>query len=950
MTETNLRQSRMTNAVWAKYDKMTDGWYPLWAHLEDTAAVARRLYPLWLSDSQQRLLANIFGAPERAKKVAIWLAGCHDVGKATAAFAMKVEPLRARMEDAGFEFPRRPPPPAEQRAYPHGRAGQIAVARYLEKHAAGLRSRQSLHRLAEIVGGHHGQFPADEPVPSAFGTNEHPCWWSAREDLLQRADQLAGLDDEEWKQVLAAQITEPTQALLTGFLIVCDWIASDVSLFPFDPQRDADTQAFEALASLDFGDHWDTSGLGDIDQYFKKRFAITQLRPVQRDAVDAARSVSEPSLCLIEAPTGEGKTEIALAAAEDMASKFGLHGLMIALPTRATSDAMFTRTLKWLRNSGQEEHSVTVNLAHGKAQFDEEMRSLPRSHDFRTIYGDEPEPTLVAHEWFTGRKKSIFADFVVGTVDQLLFGALKAKHLTLRHLGLSSKVVVIDEIHAADTFMQTYLHRVLEWLGAYGVPVVALSATLPPAQRSALLSAYRRGAKVAEQAIRSTGTEERSRIRRANREDDEQIAEYANNHAYPLITVVGSSQGVQLSPVRSDRRTSYEISEVSDDKLIGRVLEEARKGGCIAVVLDTVNRAQTIFGELSHAKSNGQFTGEVQLLHSRFTAESRSVKEKQLVHRLGRDADDRPDSLIVVATQVIEASLDVDFDMMFTDFAPIDLLIQRMGRVHRHTRPDDQRPSTMHVARIVLSGGEAILQDDQIPQFQKGVSRVYGNSLLYRSALALRNLFSGRGSNSIVIPGDVPDLIRATYANDPLVPEPWLTEFQNAEQERLAHEADQSRRSKTFAIGGPGRGHIAEWSRLAANEASEDAGAAQVRDAELSLEVAVVQRRNGRIYPLPWLPEQYVEQQVDLREINAPLARQVAMCTVALPSWLTMGPNLDRVIDDLERCGIEGWQTSYWLRGVLPLVLDEDFRATLGAHVVRYDRNLGLLIEGKVGQ
>lgn len=924
-----------TRVPWAKFDDhFTPEWYPLWAHLEDAGAVADQLYEQWLSSSQKQMLAQTLGSPKLAKKLTVWLAASHDVGKATSVFASKVPGQQNRMEERGFKFLRNVPS-AERREYPHGKAGQIAVKHYLEPLAEHFPARGTVVALAEIIGGHHGHFSSKEDPPISVEDTTDPKWLEVRQELLRRADQIAELTEEDWHTILSADITEPVQAILTGFLIVCDWIASDADLFPFITDRKASEQARLALEALQFGEHWKPTEVTTTEDYFSSRFRIDTPRPVQTEAVTLANSLNEPSLILVEAPTGEGKTEIALATAEVLAKKFGLHGLMVALPTRATSDAMFGRVLGWLDSSIGDAERVSATLAHGKAQFDQEMQALPRAHSYRTIYGDHHDSPVVVHEWFSGRKKSIFHDFVVGTVDQLLFGALKAKHLVLRHLGLSSKVIVIDEIHAADTFMQTYLHRVLEWLGAYGVPVVALSATLLPSQRKALLEAYRRGAQSGKVTKR----------RRRDRSGDPLIEEYADNPSYPLITAISGTESIQISPPKSDRRTTFSISEVaggSDEDLVSSVLSEASAGGCIAVVLDTVDRAQRIFAAINEA-----FDGEVELFHSRFTAESRSRRERELVRRLGKGAD-RPSSMIVVATQVIEASLDVDFDMMFTDFAPTDLLIQRMGRVHRHNRPLEQRPPSMRTPRIILSGGSGILEGMEPPVFDRGVAKVYGNSHLYRSALALRALFDGRGRNEVVIPEDVPGLIRSTYTADLVVPNEWVKDFEEAEAKQKEHEADQTSRSRLFAIGSPGRDEIYKWSSAALNEASEEIGAAQVRDTENSIEVVVIQRRDGRLYSLPWLSDGYGGMEVELYGIETPLARQVATCTVSLPFWLAMGSNYDRVVSELESNGIRGWQDSYWLRGVLPLVLDEDLTTKLNGYLVRYDRNLGLLVEREV--
>lgn len=166
-----------------------------------------------------------------------------------------------------------------------------------------------------------------------------------------------------------------------------------------------------------------------------------------------------------------------------------------------------------------------------------------------------------------------------------------------------------------------------------------------------------------------------------------------------------------------------------------------------------------------------------------------------------------------------------------------------------------------------------------------------------------------------------------------------------AEEELQEKVRDQRDRSRSFAIGPPGDRGLADWSRLSYSEATEEhASAAQVRDAELSLEVVLVQRRGDGYYSLPWLPEPHGGERVDYHEIAPDLARAVATCTVSLPSWMTQGAALDQVLDDLERNGFETWQHSPWLRGLLPVILDENFTATISKHRVRYDENTGLLI------
>lgn len=200
-----------------------------------------------------------------------------------------------------------------------------------------------------------------------------------------------------------------------------------------------------------------------------------------------------PGVMVVEAPMGIGKTEAALAAAEVLAYRFHCGGLIVALPTMATTDAMFGRVLAWVR-SLPSPHQLSMYLAHSKAALNDEAGTLPR-HCAGHLYDEQGKASAaaVAMGWLSGRKKGVLSTFVVATIDQVLFGALRSRHLALRHLALAGKVVIVDEVHAADAYMRAYLCRALQWLGAYGTPVVLLSATLPPDQREELLNAYESG-------------------------------------------------------------------------------------------------------------------------------------------------------------------------------------------------------------------------------------------------------------------------------------------------------------------------------------------------------------------------------------------------------------------------------------------------------------------------
>jgi hypothetical protein len=326
-------------------------------------------------------------------------------------------------------------------------------------------------------------------------------WGAARVAALRWATELVG-GPEGFKPYADVALGRPTQALLTAIVIMADWIASDAELFPLEPLSTAgvlrlpDPERTRARvergwAALAFPQRWTASPLDDVPDAFRTRFG-REPRLVQVCAVKAAMEQPQPGMVIVEAPMGEGKTEAALLAAETLASRSGADGCFVALPTRATTDAMFARVLGWLRAVPGVPDDISVMLAHGTASLNDEYRGLMSRARVRGV-GEHGDEAGIAHEWLRGRKRGPLAQFVVGTVDQVLIAGLKSRHLMLRHLALAGKVVIIDEVHAYDVYMSRYLDRVLHWLGAYGTPVVLLSATLPAGRRAELLAAYDSG-------------------------------------------------------------------------------------------------------------------------------------------------------------------------------------------------------------------------------------------------------------------------------------------------------------------------------------------------------------------------------------------------------------------------------------------------------------------------
>jgi CRISPR-associated helicase Cas3 len=802
-----------------------------------------------------------------------------------------------------------------------------------------------------VVGGHHGVPPTHEQLIAArdrarlLGWDAgQQLWRNVQREFLDRAARAHGVL-ARLGELADVPLPQPVQVLLTAIVIVADWIASNDALFPYDTATEQmATRVGAAWSVLDLPAPWHAvAEPGSAESLLAARFALGEgmaHRPMQTLAVNLARTLTEPGLLVIEAPMGEGKTEAALMAAEVLAARSGAGGCFVALPTRATSDAMFGRVLSWLDrvpDADVDRGAHAVMLAHGKARLNEDFRTLVRRGRSSGVALDAAggHPDLAAHQWLSGRKTSGLASFVVGTIDQVLFAGLKARHLALRHLGLAGKVVIIDEAHAYDVYMSQYLDRVLEWLGAYRVPTIVLSATLPAGRRKTMVEAYDWG--------RVSG---RRPSRRRSWRDGQPIAavdpyaQLSANLGYPVITGCGAPGETVVEVTQPAGRTvSVQVDRLTDDlpALVTMLRDELCEGGCALVIRNTVARVQDAAAVLAAAFG----TDQVAVAHSRFLAPDRAANDQWLRDIFGppeRSSAARPSRCIVVASQVAEQSLDIDFDLLVSDLAPVYLLLQRLGRLHRHARG---RPMRLQAARCVVTGVD---WDATPPEPVAGSQRVYGRHALLRSLAALHGQLNGSGP--VVLPGDIAPLVQAAYGGSPLGPSAWQPAMAAASDEFDRQRVVKRERAQTFRLGGVGAPGepIVGWLDAAVGDVDDTrAGRAQVRDtAAESVEVAVVLRRaDGALITVPWLAK---GGGVDIpAELEPPLwlARTIASCTLGLPIQLCTPQAVEQL---QETDSFPAWQGSPYLQDQLVLVLDQDCSARLVGWELRYDRWSGLMV------
>ncbi|MET8028999.1 type I-E CRISPR-associated protein Cse1/CasA [Streptomyces avermitilis] len=955
------RLSVAARMVWGKHERRTDEWLPLWRHMADSGAVAGKLWDEWVPANVKALIAEVLpGGMDDARRLVVFLATAHDIGKATPAFACQVDGLGDRMRTAGLSMPYQKEFGTDRRMAPHGLAGQLLIQEWLSERY-GWSSRAS-GQFAVVAGGHHGTPPDHQQIhdlrlhPRLLRTPgpSDAKWRSVQYELMDACVEVADVGDRfpDWQSV---RLPQSVQVVVTAVVIVSDWIASSAELFPYDPSSWSGDNSGEerrlgaAWAGLDLPGPWaPTQPTQSAAGLFKDRFDLPDgavIRPVQEEAVGMARRMPAAGLLIIEAPMGEGKTEAAFAAAEILAARTGAGGCLVALPTRATGDAMFPRLLNWLEHLPSDGPRSVV-LAHAKSALNDVWAGLLRAEN-RTIAAVEPDSAdtiaaagkarrsspsgLHAHQWLRGRKKALLASFAVGTIDQVLFAGLKSRHLALRHLAVAGKVVIIDEVHAYDAYMNAYLDRVLEWLAAYRVPVVLLSATLPAKRRRELAAAYA-GQKPGADDVRTDVPDD----------------------AYPLITAAAPGAPVLTArpAAASGRRTEVELERLDDDSclLAERLARDLRDGGCALVVRNTVDRVLETAERLRE-----RFGAEaVTVAHSRFIAADRARNDAELLTRFGPDGDRPAGPHIVVASQVVEQSLDIDFDLLVTDLAPVDLMLQRMGRLHRHPRP---RPAPLARARCLVTGvdwqpsasNSAADADAGPPEPVGGSLGVYqGPHTLLRALAVLGPHLDGA---PLVLPDHISSLVQCAYGDEPVGPEHWATALDDSRQAYLTRLAGKRERAEVFRLGPVRRAGRPVFGWLDANAGDVDdsrTGRAQVRDSEESLEVLVLQRRrDGRLTTLGWLDGG--RGGLELPEHSPPARRAaeaVAASALTLPWQFCKRWAIDRTIDELERFLVPAWQVKEcpWLAGELLLVLDEDCQTRLSGFELRYSRADGLRV------
>ena len=681
--------------LWAK----TNPYKSLLPHMIDAGCCARVYLGAPASSALLSYLAEQWKlSTEETIHFVAYITAMHDIGKATPQFQMQSEDQLNRLRDTELDniLPSVKLPPVR-----HEYLSKKISTRIWKNRSE---NRRIYDAYSCILSLHHQKPDESQRVKVSI----HEMWQQLQDEIESQIRYIFCFSGS----LPIPSDMDPVCIILTGIIILCDWIASSG---PFDALSEMSDDYYNkslevAQKAVKQYGLVEDNRIGEIGSFQSLYPHITTPRDIQKKC--EALLPSAP-LTIIEAPMGEGKTEAALYMAARYTHDRNKRGIYVALPTQATSNQMYGRFVNMLEESS----GAHARLLHGTAFLMKDEAGEIQSED-----------SAEAEKWLGSSRMGLLDENGVGTIDQAMGAVLKARFSVLRLLGLCNKSLIIDELHAYDAYMSQIIESLLLWCKALMIPVVLLSATLQNSQRKKYLSCYI-----------STDLPELS------------------DH-YPLITQVTEDKKVIQTDATATMQTDYEFSTLrfgqDDYRIAGFAIEKISNGGCYCILTNTVKRAQAIYRTLQEMKDSDT---EIMLFHARFTMERREKIEKECLDKFGKVPEqNRPPKAILVATQVVEQSLDIDFDGMISELAPVDLLLQRAGRVHRHrnrTRPCGMETPVIHV---ILPEAE----DNDDPERRYGSSgRVYAPFLLYNTESLL-----GEGKN-IQVPRDVRSVINQVYEN-----------------------------------------------------------------------------------------------------------------------------------------------------------------------------------------
>lgn len=716
-------------------------------HCLDVSAVLQELLEREAALSQ-RLADSLDMSPQALIRWFTFLIALHDMGKFARAFQGLAEPECQDLVEPDMRMS-------------YGQPRHDGLGALLWRHDFKRRLRQEglpgldpsavnrhFHKIIqpwlEITFGHHGQ-------PVEFAGNPLANWFHGadRDAAWAFVQEAAELLEPPWQE-LPVKVEALRQAswTLAGLAVVADWLGSDASVFEYVDEPMSLADYWKRYARPRARQSVELSGLVAPKKAvpfpgFREEWGF-EPTPMQFRA-ESLPLADGPQLFLLEDLTGSGKTESAWALTQRLLAAGLGDGLYFALPTMATSNAMYARVGAIWRRLYTDDSQPSLVLAHGARHLNPNFMTsvLPTQPEDLGYGRQESSGSAQCNTWIAdSRKRALLADVGVGTIDQALLGILPRRHQSLRLLGLARKVLVMDEIHAYDAYTGNLLERLLESHARQGGSAVLLTATLPLDQRRRLVAAWQRGR-------------------------GEVNADTPEERAFPLLTHVTDEQVVEI-PVESTRGSGRHLPVdflEHSDQAVDEVLGAVHRGQCVCWIRNTVNDAIEARQQLTAA---GIPAASITLFHARFTMADRQRIEEAVMTRFGKEsAAEQRRGQVLIATQVVEQSLDVDFDAMISDLAPVDLLIQRAGRLHRHLRDTDGNRVPTHDERpaprmkVLAPRWSDRPGEDWVKRLLPGTAAVYDDAAcLWRTVRVLREL------GGIDLPDHSRDLIESVYSPD----------------------------------------------------------------------------------------------------------------------------------------------------------------------------------------
>lgn len=684
--------------LWAK----SDPFKPLLVHLVEVGAVAQSLlndsvfFPILLELCKRTSLPK-----EQVTALVGYLAAVHDIGKIHPSFVGSgaIPEVQKYLEDNQLHY--------NVDHFRHEKYGAYRLKTIWEEKKR-FQNKRLIRSLTAVIRYHH---QGKRGETGRMSSENEAIWKVLQEDYEELLFQYFRPPD-----MLNVTHMDAFCMSLLGILVASDWIASGEEFASTPTDLDIDkiidnaarlTNEFIIKNQMVHREaFYGVSYFTDLWNFIPR----DGMRPLQIEAEKVFTDTSEkPLAVIVEAPMGEGKTEAAMFMAAQLAKRWHKEGFYVALPTAATSNQMYSR--------------INAMLKHLQLEKSKLMHAMAWLVDYSSSNNFTGEPSQDAKLWTAPMRRGLISSFAVGTIDQAMMSVMRTKYGVLRLSGLEQKVLVIDELHSYDAYMSAIIEMLLKWCAALHVPVIMLSATLPAVKKQAFASCYSDNVTVIRKGL------------------------------YPALTFLYEDRPLkQVAVYGSHQKINIKIdNEPWIDNLaalVRSVKERIYKyGGCYCIIRNTVREAQDTYAALKQEIPDIPMF----LFHARFSAERRQELERKCIECFGSKKDKRPEKLILVATQVVEQSLDLDFDYLVTDICPVDLLLQRAGRLWRHE--ETPRPDGIEPELTVLNPADK----------DYGISGlVYADAVLDRTQEVLKD------KKALFLPDDIPDMVEQVYDEEKL--------------------------------------------------------------------------------------------------------------------------------------------------------------------------------------